>query len=69
MYALEDADIFNLLIIPPLARYDGQSPDVPQAVWDQAISYCDQRRAVALDDPNKNKKWVVFGTHQTRVAP
>lgn len=51
MYALEDADIFNLLIIPPLARYDAQSPDVPQAVWDQAISYCDQRRAVVLVDP------------------
>jgi uncharacterized protein len=51
LYALEDAEIFNLLVIPPLQRYESQTPDVPQPVWDEAASYCADRRAILLVDP------------------
>jgi phage tail sheath protein FI len=47
LYALEDADLFNLLCIPP----DTRSGDVPSAVWATALSYCEQRRAMLIIDP------------------
>ncbi|HEX6924286.1 MAG TPA: phage tail sheath C-terminal domain-containing protein [Longimicrobiaceae bacterium] len=47
LYALEKADLFNLLCIPPDTR-DG---DTPQAVWDLALSYCVERRAMLIVDP------------------
>jgi phage tail sheath protein FI len=46
MYALEDADIFNLLCIPP---YTAET-DVAASVWTQAATYCEQRRAMVLVD-------------------
>ena len=45
--ALEKADIFNILCIPP---YTNQS-DVDQTVIDQAVKYCETRRAIFLVDP------------------
>lgn len=47
LYALENADLFNLLCIPPFSDTD----DVDQSTWDAAISYCVRRRAVVLVDP------------------
>ncbi|MEA3276251.1 MAG: phage tail sheath subtilisin-like domain-containing protein [Pseudomonadota bacterium] len=47
LYALEDADLFNLLCIPP----DTRGGDVPSAVWSTALSYCQQRRAMLIVDP------------------
>jgi phage tail sheath protein FI len=46
IYALENADLFNLLCIPPFA------PDAEplQATWDAAAAYCHGRRAVLLVD-------------------
>ncbi|MES9991915.1 MAG: phage tail sheath C-terminal domain-containing protein [Candidatus Thiodiazotropha sp.] len=46
LYALEDADLFNLLCIPP----DTRSGDVPTAVWATALSYCQSRRAMLIVD-------------------
>lgn len=47
LYALEDADLFNLLCIPPLAP-DG---DTASAVYIAALAYCKERRAMLIIDP------------------
>jgi phage tail sheath protein FI len=47
MFALEKADLFNLLCIPPDTR-DGTTL---QAVNQTALSYCQQRRAMLIVDP------------------
>jgi uncharacterized protein len=49
LYALEKADIFNLLCIPPLAP-PGEDGDVPQGLIDDALTYCRPRRAMFLID-------------------
>jgi phage tail sheath protein FI len=54
MYALEKADIFNLLCLPP---YDGNDvndmADVGGSVWGEAAAYCQKKRAMLLVDPPK----------------
>jgi len=50
MYTLEQADLFNLLCIPPYN--DG---DVEPNLISAAVSYCEKRRAMLLVDPPK--KW------------
>lgn len=57
LYALEKADLFNMLCIPP---YKSDSPDVDPTVMTEAAVYCDKRRAMLLLDPpagwaNKDK--------------
>jgi len=47
LYALEQADLFNLLCIPPPVR-DG---DAPSTIWSIALAYCVERRAFLLVDP------------------
>jgi len=47
LYALEKADIFNLLSIPP-PEHGG---DTDPAVWSEALTYCKYRRAMLLVDP------------------
>lgn len=46
LYALEKADLFNLLCIPPASR-DG---DTANSVYQQAMSYCAERRAMLIVD-------------------
>ena len=46
IYALENADLFNLLCIPPDRRDD----DVDTNVWVAAMSYCVKRRAILIVD-------------------
>ncbi|HFE32716.1 MAG TPA: phage tail sheath family protein, partial [Gammaproteobacteria bacterium] len=46
LYALEDADIFNLLCIPPYT----ETTDVENSVWAAAAAYCEKRRAMLLVD-------------------
>jgi phage tail sheath protein FI len=49
LFALEKADLFNLLCIPP----DDRNGDVPPAVLSKALAYCQKRRAVLIvDSPN-----------------
>jgi phage tail sheath protein FI len=45
--ALNKADIFNLLCIPP----DRRNGDVPDGVYDKAMHYCVDRRAILIVDP------------------
>ena len=46
LYALEQADLFNLLCIPP---YKGEDVDI--GLISKAAAYCEQRRAMLLVDP------------------
>ncbi|QID17625.1 phage tail sheath family protein [Nitrogeniibacter mangrovi] len=59
IFALDDADLFNLLCIPPLG-VDSDTPpggagaswpDVDPATWAAAASYCQDRRAMVIVDP------------------
>ena len=47
LYALEKADLFNLLCIPPAGR-DG---DTANSVYQRAMAYCQERRAMLIVDP------------------
>lgn len=47
IYALEKADLFNLLCIPPATRNGNTAPSVYQA----AMAYCKDRRAMLIVDP------------------
>ena len=50
LYALDQADLFNMLCIPP-ATFDGETND---AVWSEAHAYCRARRAMLIVDPPAN---------------
>ena len=57
LFALENADLFNLLVIPPYANSTGGTPqpdetptDITTNLISNAISYCERRRAVMLVD-------------------
>ena len=47
IFALENADLFNLLCIPPFAP----GVDPTSTTWDAAAAYCVTRRAMLLVDP------------------
>lgn len=47
IYALDKADIFNLLCIPPFSA----TADVDKTTWDAAVGYATQRRAMVIVDP------------------
>jgi phage tail sheath protein FI len=46
LYALDKADLFNLLCIPP----DTREGDTPSTVYQTAMSYCKERRALLIVD-------------------
>jgi Bacteriophage tail sheath protein len=56
LYALNRADLFNLLCIPPLARDITNLPSnytaVPAEVYQAALTLCVERRAVLIVDPD-----------------
>ncbi len=56
IYALNRADLFNLLCIPPLARDTTGLPStyttVPAEVWQAALALCVERRAMLIVDPD-----------------
>jgi len=62
LYQLEKADLFNLLCILP----DARGGDVPDDVFQEALSYCAKRRAMLLVDP-KNA-WSTVSAAQTGVG-
>lgn len=58
LYALEKADLFNLLVVPPL----GPTADVTPGIWAAAALYCSERRAVLLvDPPSQADGWAAAG--------
>lgn len=52
LYALEQVDIFNLLCIPPYL----EGGDVDQSVLEEAVAYCEKRRAFLIVDAPSNWK-------------
>lgn len=54
MYALEQADIFNLLCIPPYKDGSNGKKDVDLNLISAAADYCEKRRAMLLVDPPSN---------------
>lgn len=46
LYALENADLFNILCIPPFSL----DLDVTKSLWSTAASYCERRRAMLIVD-------------------
>jgi phage tail sheath protein FI len=50
LFALEKADLFNLLCIPPFSP----TADVDKTTWDAAVAYAKERRAMVLVDPPFN---------------
>jgi hypothetical protein len=50
IFALEKADIFNLLCIPPATR--GGNTDA--SVYQKAMAYCEKRRAMLIVDPQSD---------------
>ena len=51
LYALDKADLFNLLCIPPYASTDATNFDANPVVISVATAYCEKRRAILLVDP------------------
>jgi len=61
MYALEEADLFNLLYIPPLQFDDDGDTDLARAA-----EYCQSRRAVLIVDPPED--WDDVDDAETGIA-
>jgi uncharacterized protein len=53
LFALEQADLFNLLCIPPYLSPVGEL-DVDVGLIADAAAYCEERRAMLIVDPPKN---------------
>ena len=52
IYALEDADLFNLLCIPPRTREESDGDqDSRKTLYAEALAYCKERRAMLIVDP------------------
>ena len=51
LFALDDADLINLLCIPPFSFEDDGVTEIWSAIWTAASSYAESRRAILLVDP------------------
>jgi len=65
LYALDKADIFNILVIPQ----DDPAADVPNAVYDAALRYCVNRRAMLILDPPLAWNSVAAAVNGARATP
>jgi phage tail sheath protein FI len=62
LYALDKADLFNLLCIPPHASDGDTIEDIEDGLIQDAVKYCADRRAVFIIDPKwKTKADAVTG--------
>ena len=55
VYALKDADIFNLLCISPLTAGETGN-DIPVNTWSKAATFCEENRAMLIVDAPNNWK-------------
>ena len=60
LFALDKADLFNLLCIPPFSP----TADVDKPTWDAAVAYATERRAMVLVDP----PYIASGWHAASDA-
>jgi phage tail sheath protein FI len=68
LYALDRADQFNMLCIPP---HDRDGHEVESDLIDDAVAYCQKRRAIMLIDPPsgwKSRTDAVDGVTQNKVG-
>lgn len=63
LWALEEADLFNMLCIPPLSFKAGD--DIGSTTRDAALDYCKERRAFFILDPPSD--WVSIADVETGV--
>ncbi|HTX42336.1 MAG TPA: phage tail sheath C-terminal domain-containing protein [Acidobacteriaceae bacterium] len=63
LYALDNAALFNLLVIPPYVINSGAFVDVDGTVQAAAATYCVQRRAFYIMDPSTT--WTTVALAQT----
>jgi uncharacterized protein len=56
LYALEQADLFNILCVPPYKTSDNVNFDVDGPLIAAATVYCEKRRAFFIIDPPSNWK-------------
>lgn len=61
IYALDKADLFNLLCIPPLTH----DTDVGDTTWAAAAKYCKDQRAMLIVDPGSG--WTTVSAAETGV--
>ena len=52
IYAFENTDLFNILVLTP----HDDTKDVPNAIYQAALPYCVQRRAMMIVDPPRDWK-------------
>ena len=64
LYALEQADLFNLLCIPPY-----KDDDVEISLVSKAAQYCESRRAMLLVDPPSKWKTKSTAVREFNTAP
>jgi phage tail sheath protein FI len=62
LFALESADLFNLLCILP----DARGGDVPDDVYQDALAYCEKRRSMLIVDPKNG--WNTVSAAQSGAA-
>jgi len=62
IYALKDAEIFTMLILPPYGPLEnGGAIDLDTTyagIWSDALAFCDAERAILLVDPPSPSLWV-----------
>jgi uncharacterized protein len=73
LFALENADLFNLLVIPPYTNNTGAEPDGDETPTDittnlisTAIGYCEKRRAMMLIDSHST--WTTKDAAKTHFS-
>ncbi len=54
LYALEKADLFNLMVIPPYKLGDSENQAVDEGLITKAAEYCERRRAFLVVDAPHN---------------
>lgn len=68
LYALDRTDQFNMLCIPP---HDRDGHDIESGLLDEAVAYCQKRRAIMLIDPPAgwtDRAKAVTGATQNQVG-
>lgn len=62
IYALKDAEIFTMLILPPYGPQENEGTiDLDTsyaAIWGDALAFCDAQRAMLLVDPPSPALWI-----------
>ncbi len=51
IFSLDKADLFNILVLPPLTRSGDTTGDIAAGTWSTAQAYCLAKRAMLIIDP------------------